>query len=121
MKHERNLSRRAVGMGAMLPFVIWVVLMVAVFGANVVVRQGMSESRQRMDAMKKEMAAIETSLVSLQAQQGAMLTPESLELRLRSRGTSLVKIPARSPLYLQETKSRNEGVAMGSTSLATPR
>ena len=116
MKHEKNLSRRAAGMGAMLPFVIWVVLLVAVIAAKVVVHQRMSDSRQRVDAMKREMAAIETSLVSLQAQQGAMLTPESLELRLRSRGTSLVKIPARSPVYLEESNSRNEGVAMGSSS-----
>ena len=121
MKREKNLSRRAAGMGAMLPFVIWVVLMVAVFGANVVVRQRMNESRQRMDAMKREMADIETSLVSLQAQQGAMLTNDSLELRLRSRGTSLVKIPARSPIYLKETNSRNEGMAMGSVSVPARR
>ena len=121
MKHEKNLSRRAAGMGVMLPFVIWVVLMVGVFGANVVVRQRMSESRQRVDAMKREMAAIETSLVSLQAQQGAMLTKESLKLRLRSRGTALVKIPARSPIYLQESNTRNEGMAMGSSPVPARR
>lgn len=121
MKHERNLSRRAVGMGVMLPFVVLIVLLVAVFGANVVVHQRMNESRQRVDAMKREMAAIETSLVSLQAQQGAMLTADSLELRLRSRGTSLVKIPSRSPIYLEETKTRNEGMAMGSSSIPTRR
>jgi hypothetical protein len=121
MKREKNLSRRAAGMGAMLPFVIWVLLLVAVFGVNVVVKQRMSESRQRVDAMKREMEAIETSLVSLQAQQGAMLTADSLELRLRSRGTSLVKIPARSPIYLQETRSRDEGVAMGSSSVPARR
>ncbi|MFM7182209.1 MAG: hypothetical protein ACKO2G_12195 [Verrucomicrobiales bacterium] len=121
MKREKNLSRRAAGMGAMLPFVIWVVLLVAVFGVHVVVKQRMNESRQRMDAMKREMSDIETTLVSLQAQQGAMLTNASLELRLRSRGTSLVKIPARSPVYLPETKSRNEGMAMGSTSVPARR
>lgn len=115
MRTERNLSRRAVGVGAMLPFMVWVVLLVAIFGANVVARQRISESRQRMDAMKREMGDIETSLISIGSQQQAMLTEESLKSRLSTAGSPLVKIPQGSQIRIPEKRTRDTGVAMDST------
>lgn len=114
MKIERNLSRRAVGVGAMLPLMVWVVLLVAIFGANVVARQRISESRQRMEAMKREMGHIETSLISIDSQQRAMLTDESLKIRLSSAGSSLIKIPQGSEIRIHDQTTREPGVAMES-------
>jgi hypothetical protein len=111
MKIERNVSRRAAGMSAVVPFLLWLVALVGIIGVQVVVRQRMAESRQRVNAMTQEMGRIETALVDLRAQEGAMLTPESLNQRLRSRGTALVKIPPRSHIFIEESR-KEEAVAM---------
>lgn len=111
MKIERNISRRAAGMSAVVPFLLWLVALVGIIGVQVVVRQRMAESRQRVNAMTMEMGRIETALVDLRAQEGAMLTPESLNQRLNSRGTALVKIPPRSHVFIEESR-KEEAVAM---------
>jgi len=98
-------------MGIMAPVIIWVAMLIGICGVQMVVRQRIAESKQRVHGMNAEMARIETALVDLRAQEGAMLTPESLNQRLRSRGTALIKIPPRSHV-LVEPIGRDEGLAM---------
>lgn len=111
MTGGRNIHHGAASMRGMPLVVVFLFFLLAIGGCYVIMRQKLADSRQHIESMRHEMVRIETALVNLQAQQGAMLTPESLNQRLQSKGTALVKIPARSHVLI-ESRDKDQGVAM---------
>lgn len=111
MTRGRNIYHGDSGMRGMPMMIVFAFILLTIGGIYVIMRQRLAESRQHIESMRHEMTRIETALVSLQAQQGAMLTPESLNQRLQSKGTALVKIPARSHVVV-EPRQKDQGVAM---------
>lgn len=113
MSDHRNRHRNKVGLGGIFPVLVWGCALVVVYVVFVMVQQRMGDSRRRVEAMHREMQAIDTALLSIRSQQDAMMTRESLRQRLQSTGLALEPIPLKSIHYITDGR-REEKVAMES-------
>lgn len=108
---NRTKHKNPIGMGGLFPILFAVLVLVSLLGMYVMIEQRMSDTRHRMNSMRSEMAMIETSMLSLRAQQDAMLTRESLRQQLAGVQAELVPIASQSIIVIQEGAT-GSGVAM---------
>lgn len=96
----RNRYRNQVGLALLLHVVAWIVVLVAVWGMQVMVKQRMADARHRIRDMRGEMDAMADEVVSLRSQQAAMLNRDAMKRRLEAAGSSLVDIQLGNVRYI---------------------
>ena len=109
----RNRYRNPIGVGLLLSIVLWVVVIVGLWGTQVMVKQRMEDTRQRIVAMRAEMDQLNRQIDSLLLEQGASLNRDALKKRLQAAGSLLVPIVANNVRQLDGTPAAGQGLTMG--------
>jgi TolA-binding protein len=89
---RNHIHRNQVGLPSILGIVVWILVVVGIWGMQVTVKQSMGEARHRIEAMQGEMDSLADKIESLRTQKAIMLSRDALRLRLEVSKSDLVPI-----------------------------
>ena len=108
----RNRYRNRFGLGMVAMLVAWSLVLVAMWGTYVMVKQRMESTRQRIVSMQEEMGRVAHQIESLRLQQDALLNREALRSRLQAGGSALVPISLDKVRRIDPRLATEQGMAM---------
>ena len=117
----RNRYRNQIGVGPLLSIVLWVMVIAGLWGTQVMVKQRMEHTRQRIVAMRAEMDQLNRQIESLLLEQGASLNRDALKKRLQAADSLLVPIAANKVRQLEGTLAAGQGLTMRAPAPAAGR